>query len=144
MYHHDTTNILPAISIMVMFTIQHAIKAQRDRYRSTISLTSTFDRYGKYIVYFCIILWQIWYAIALLNLVWIWWRYHIYIDDDWLMIFLTSALNRVEWSTLCPGCFTPGRVPVPIVEEAGWASEPIWMDPEHIFPTRVQTPNRSA
>ena len=29
--------------------------------------------------------------------------------------FLTSALDGVGWSTSRPGCFTPGKDPVPIV-----------------------------
>jgi hypothetical protein len=42
--------------------------------------------------------------------------------------FTTSALGRGEWSASRPGrAFTPGeRTPVPIVQEAGWAPEPIW------------------
>ena len=26
-----------------------------------------------------------------------------------------------------PAAFTPGKDPVPIVQEAGWASEPVWI-----------------
>jgi hypothetical protein len=39
-----------------------------------------------------------------------------------------SALDRGEWSASRPGRdFTPGeRTAVPIVQEAGWAPEPIW------------------
>jgi hypothetical protein len=42
--------------------------------------------------------------------------------------FTTSALGRGEWSASRPGrALTPGKVPpVPIVQEAGWASEPVW------------------
>ena len=29
------------------------------------------------------------------------------------------------WLTPRPGRFTPGRVPVPIVQEAGWAPGPV-------------------
>ena len=32
---------------------------------------------------------------------------------------LTSALDRGGWSTQRPSRFTPGKDPVPIVEEAG-------------------------
>jgi hypothetical protein len=40
----------------------------------------------------------------------------------------TSALDRSEWSASRPGhVLPPGKgVPVPIVQEAGWASEPVW------------------
>jgi hypothetical protein len=42
--------------------------------------------------------------------------------------FTTSALDRGEKSTSRPGCaLPPGKgPPVPIVQEAGWAPEPIW------------------
>jgi hypothetical protein len=42
--------------------------------------------------------------------------------------FLTLALDGGEWSVSCPNCaLTPGKgPPIPIVQEAGWAPEPIW------------------
>jgi hypothetical protein len=42
--------------------------------------------------------------------------------------FRTSTLDRGEWSASRPGCpLTPGKgPPVPIVQEAGWAPEPVW------------------
>jgi hypothetical protein len=41
--------------------------------------------------------------------------------------FLTSALDGVEWSASRPGRALPReRPPVPIVQEAGWAPEPVW------------------
>jgi len=33
----------------------------------------------------------------------------------------TSALEGGAQSTPCPGRFTPGKDPVPMVQEAGWA-----------------------
>jgi hypothetical protein len=42
--------------------------------------------------------------------------------------FTTSALDGGEWSTsrLCRSLY-PGKVPpVPTVQEAGWAPEPVW------------------
>jgi len=40
---------------------------------------------------------------------------------------LTSALNKDGWSTPRPGRFTPWeRAAVPITEEPGWASGPVW------------------
>jgi hypothetical protein len=33
------------------------------------------------------------------------------------------------------------RYPVPIVQEAGWASGPVWMGRENVNPTGVRTPN---
>jgi hypothetical protein len=42
--------------------------------------------------------------------------------------FLTSALDRGEWSASRPGrALLPGKgPPVHIVQEAGWAQEPVW------------------
>jgi hypothetical protein len=42
--------------------------------------------------------------------------------------FSTSALDRGEWSASRPGrALAPGKgPPVPIVQEAGWAPEPVW------------------
>jgi hypothetical protein len=44
----------------------------------------------------------------------------------------------------CPACFTPGdKHLVPIVQEAGWASGPVWMDRENLTHTRIRTPKMS-
>jgi hypothetical protein len=42
--------------------------------------------------------------------------------------FTTSALDGGEWSASRPGrVLPPGKgSPVPIVQEAGWAPEPVW------------------
>ena len=42
---------------------------------------------------------------------------------------LTSALVGVGGQRHAPGRFTSGKDPVPIVQEAGWATGPIWKDP---------------
>jgi hypothetical protein len=39
--------------------------------------------------------------------------------------FSKSALDRGEWSASRPGRALP---PVPIVQEAGWAPEPVWIE----------------
>jgi hypothetical protein len=33
-----------------------------------------------------------------------------------------------------PAAFTPGKDPVPIVQEAGWAPEPVWTGAENLAP----------
>jgi hypothetical protein len=38
---------------------------------------------------------------------------------------LTSVLDGVGWSSSRPGRFTPGKDPVPIVQEAGWVPGPV-------------------
>ena len=46
----------------------------------------------------------------------------------------TSALDGGEWSTQCPGCFTPGKDLVPLVQEAAWATGPVWTRAENLAP----------
>ena len=50
------------------------------------------------------------------------------------------ALLRLGWSTPRPGRFTPGKDPVPIVQEAGWASKPVWTGVENLAPTGIRSP----
>jgi hypothetical protein len=42
--------------------------------------------------------------------------------------FTVSAVDEGEWSTSRPGLALPPvkGLPVPIVQEAGWAPEPVW------------------
>jgi len=35
--------------------------------------------------------------------------------------------------------FTPGKDPVPIVEEAGWAPGPVWTGAENLTPTGIRS-----
>jgi hypothetical protein len=39
---------------------------------------------------------------------------------------------------------TPGKDPVPIVQEAGWAPGPVWTGAENLSPTGIRSPNRPA
>jgi len=39
---------------------------------------------------------------------------------------------------------TPGKGPVPIVQEAGWASGPVQTGTENLAPTRIRSPDRPA
>ena len=38
----------------------------------------------------------------------------------------------------------PGKDPVPIVQEAGWAPGPVWMGAENLAPTGIRSPDRPA
>jgi hypothetical protein len=58
--------------------------------------------------------------------------------------FLTSVQGGGEWSAPCSGCFTPGKDPVPVVQEAGWAPGPVWMCAENLTPTGIRSPDRPA
>ena len=40
--------------------------------------------------------------------------------------------------------FTPGKDPVPIVQEAGWAPGPVWTDAENLAPHRDSIPVQSS
>jgi hypothetical protein len=43
-----------------------------------------------------------------------------------------------------PVAFTPGKDPVHIVQEAGWASEPVWIGAENLAPTGIRSPDLPA
>jgi hypothetical protein len=57
---------------------------------------------------------------------------------------LTSAIDVGGWSRPRPGRFTPGKVPVPIVEEAGWPPGPVWTGAGNIVTHRVSIPRPSS
>jgi hypothetical protein len=40
--------------------------------------------------------------------------------------------------------FTPGKDAEPIVQEAGWAPEPVWTGAENLTPTGIRSPDRPA
>ena len=43
-----------------------------------------------------------------------------------------------------PAAFTPGKDPVPIVQEAGWASEVAWIGAENLAATGIRSPDLPA
>jgi len=53
--------------------------------------------------------------------------------------FLTSTWYGVRWSMPRPGRFTPGKDPVPILQEAGWAPNPVWTGAENLVPTGIRS-----
>ena len=57
---------------------------------------------------------------------------------------MTSALEGGEWSAARPGrILTPGKDPVSIAQEAGWAPVPVWTGGKS-RPHRLSKPNRTA
>ena len=40
--------------------------------------------------------------------------------------------------------FTPGKDPVPIVQEVGWAPRPVWTGAQNLAPTGIRSPDRLA
>jgi hypothetical protein len=45
---------------------------------------------------------------------------------------MTSALEEGGGQREAPATFTPGKEPVPIVQEAGWAPGPVWIGAENL------------
>jgi hypothetical protein len=43
-----------------------------------------------------------------------------------------------------PAAFTPGKDPVPIVQEAEWEPGPVWIGAENLAPTGIRSPELSA
>ena len=43
-----------------------------------------------------------------------------------------------------PAAFTPETDPVPIVQEAGWASGPVWIGAENLASTGIRSPDLPA
>ena len=54
-------------------------------------------------------------------------------------VFSTSVLERI--SVTPRPRLTPGKDPVPIVQEAGWASGPVWTGAENLAATRIPGPS---
>jgi hypothetical protein len=48
------------------------------------------------------------------------------------------------WSAPRSSRFTPGKGPVPIVQEAGWAPGQVWTCAKNLAPTGIRSPDRPA
>jgi len=59
-------------------------------------------------------------------------------------ISLTSGLDGGGWSTPSPGHFTPGKDPVPLVWEVGWATGPVWKGVDNLAHAGIRSPDRPA
>jgi len=58
---------------------------------------------------------------------------------------MTKALEGGEGSALCSGrSLPPGKDPVPILQEAEWAPEPVLTGGENFAPTGIRFPDRPA
>ena len=57
---------------------------------------------------------------------------------------MATALEGGEGQRHAPAALYPGKYPVPIVQEAGWASEPAWTAVENLAPTGIRSPDRPA
>jgi hypothetical protein len=47
----------------------------------------------------------------------------------------------VGWLAPSPGRFNPGKDPVPIVQEAGWAPGPVWTGTENLAASGIRSPD---
>jgi len=56
----------------------------------------------------------------------------------------TTALDAGGCSTPFQGRFTPGKDPIPIVWEVGWAPGPVWTGAENFAPTGILSLDRPA
>ena len=61
-----------------------------------------------------------------------------------LLYFYTSALEGVRGQRHAPAAFYPGKDPIPIVQEARWAPEPVWTAENITPPTGIPSPDRPA
>jgi hypothetical protein len=58
------------------------------------------------------------------------------------LLFLDLSARRGGWSAPLPGSFTPGKDPVPIVQEDVWAPGPVWTCAKNLAPTEIRYPDR--
>ena len=61
------------------------------------------------------------------------------------LLFLDHGTRRGWKVSITPrSLFTPGKDPVPIVQEAGWAPGLVWTGAENLAPTGIQSLDRPA
>ena len=58
------------------------------------------------------------------------------------ILSLISALDGGGWSAPRPGHFTPGKDPVLIIQEAGWALGPVWTGAQNLVSTGIRSQDR--
>ena len=59
------------------------------------------------------------------------------------LLFLTTALEGERGQRNAQAASTPGKNPVPILQEAGWTPEPVWTGGKS-RPHRDSIPDRSS
>ena len=65
--------------------------------------------------------------------------------EVWLYSFMTNDTRRGRGDSVTPRpLFTPGKDPVPIVQEAGWAPGPVRIGAENLASTGIRFPDRPA
>jgi hypothetical protein len=59
------------------------------------------------------------------------------------LLFLDLGARKGGWSATRPGCFTPGKDLLPIVQEVGWAPGPVWTCAKNLAPAGIRSPDRN-
>jgi len=59
-------------------------------------------------------------------------------------LFTSSTLEGSGCSAPRPGCFTPLKDLLPVVQEAGWVTEPVWMLTENFAYTMIRSQGRPS
>ena len=57
---------------------------------------------------------------------------------------MTTVLKGVRGQRHAPAALYPGKDPVPIVHEVGWATWPIWTGAENLAPNGIRSLDRPA
>jgi hypothetical protein len=65
-------------------------------------------------------------------------------DDLLQMPLFDFKYDDIVTAKIAPAALPPGKDPVPIVQVAGWASQPVWTGAENLAPTGIRSPDRSA
>jgi hypothetical protein len=60
------------------------------------------------------------------------------------LLFIYLGARRGGWSAPRPDRFTPGKDPVPIIQETGWAPGPVWTCAKNLAPTGIRSSDRPA
>jgi hypothetical protein len=60
------------------------------------------------------------------------------------LLFLDLGARRGGWSAPRPDRFAHRKDTVPIIQEAGWASGPVWTCAKNLAPTGIRSPDRPA
>ena len=61
------------------------------------------------------------------------------------LLFLNHGTRRERGVSVTPRpLFTPGKDPVPIGQEAGWAPGPVWIGAKNLASTGIRSPDRPA
>jgi len=63
---------------------------------------------------------------------------HMFMNLDWFLTFSNQKINKYS----CPGHpLTPGKDPVPIVQETGWAPGTVWTGAKNLAYRNYDKPN---